>query len=786
MKKIVFLFVILSTIFLCSCADMTSEEKLRLYEEASNHWEEFFTTDQFSMVMDVEISAKEQGSLQFLTKEKARGEAKICKSPFYLEAVQGEELIIIQEEQGKLYSYMVSSSSKGINYLERNYYGEMNSIDSVEDSYYNEDPLSGLNVENMEMSFEEDVYTFKVNMYDYLQNSDDESVKDIISSLGADEDVFKQFWVTLSMSFSKTTANLKIKMECKYEGINISIIMDTSFDNQKFERIDLQNTPNYVVLHPGTIENVYQFSSVGKVIQIPSFTTNYFKFDLEKGQYGFYATTELGTGTGNWIDDWSVHQLELKLYNENYEEIPMGMGMYPYATNFPEKTFYINEPGTYYLRVWSDISADMDMCINKLNYNTIGFEDTQEVPASYKGKIEGEYDFDVFTINGKEGETLLFKNTGESPIPLMYCEYIDYNNEPFIVLRNIDDEIIINLHEGENKFIISSDFHYYIEPFEYEFVTKKYILENGYEENYEDLKRVTTDFSDLTYLAGNSLPNPRLSFDVETKSIIHFEFQSKDGSSSDIYAIVTDPEGNQYYSFDNNIYELDSGKYIVEINSYSDFHECQIKYTAIEIEDKEINVTLEESSLSELLSDDFPTVKAQNVGRTQKVICNFTLNEDTLIVFEPSVQVYQKDGTPVFYFENRYYRTIYLSQGEYYYLIEGIGSYYYDWSTTYKIGIVNDTLETTSNPNQMKEIKIGEELILKKDWARDEDYLILHVEEDGIYHFNDMIEIYNEDFRYVKLGYDSTSLNAGTYYLIYLHDSSAEINQEVSILITKK
>ncbi|MDE6047384.1 MAG: hypothetical protein K2F56_02015, partial [Anaeroplasmataceae bacterium] len=354
------------------------------------------------------------------------------------------------------------------------------------------------------------------------------------------------------------------------------------------------------------------------------------------------------------------------------------------------------------------------------------------------------------------------------------------------VLRNIDDEIIINLHEGENKFIISSDFHYYIEPFEYEFVTKKYILENGYEENYEDLKRVTTDFSDLTYLAGNSLPNPRLSFDVETKSIIHFEFQSKDGSSSDIYAIVTDPEGNQYYSFDNNIYELDPGKYIVEINSYSDFHECQIKYTATEIEDKEIDVTLEESSLSELFSDDFPFVKAQNVGRTQKVKCRFTLNEDALIVFEPSVQVYQHDGTPVFYFGNNYYRTVYLPQGEYYYLIEGTGSYYYDGGNLYKIGIVNDKLETTSNPNQMKEIQIGEELVLKKDWARDEDYLILHIQEDGIYQFNHMIEVYDEDFRYMTFAYDSTRLMAGKYYLIYPHDSSTEINQEVPILITKK
>ncbi|MDE7384546.1 MAG: hypothetical protein K2M84_02185 [Anaeroplasmataceae bacterium] len=779
MKKIGFLFIALLAIFMCSCTDSPE----MLYEEACNRWEEFLAADQLSLVTKMEVSAKRKDEDYFLVNETASAEAKICKAPFYMEAQQNGELMIIQEEQGKLYSYV--PSALGSKYLERSYFGDMNSLDDATNSYYDEEPLLGLKVQDMRITYEEDTYIFKINMYKFLQNyKDSEEIKDIISSLGGDAKLFKNFWVTLSMSFSETIADLKIEMEYEYDGICLNIIMDTKFDNQKFEKRDIFNDSSYTVLHPDTISSVYRFSSVGKVIRIPSYSANYFKFNFEKGQYGFYATDELGTGTGNWIDDWAISTVKIKLYNEKYEEIPVGMGINSYET-FSQRTFYISEPGTYYLYAQSDISADMDICINKLNYDTIGFENTQEMPTSYKGKIEGEYDFDFFTIDGKEGEILVFKNTGQTPIPLIFCDYIG-NNLPSIGLNVINDDRMIKLNEGENKFVICSNFRSYQEPFEYEFTTQKYFLENGYEENYEDLKKVTTDLSDLTYIAGHSLPNPRLTFEVETKSIIDFEFEKDGISQSDVYAIVKDLEENRYFSINGNIFELEPGSYILEISSNSDFDECRVKYTATEIEDKEINVTLEESSLSELLSDDFPTVKAQNVGRTQKVKCNFTINEDTLIVFEPSVKVYQHDGTPVFYFGNTYYTTVYLTQGEYYYLIEGSGSYYYDWSNPYTLGIVNDTLETTSNPNQMKEIQIGQELMLKKDWSRDEDFLILHIQEDGFYNFNHMVEVYDEDFRYMTFAYGSTRLMAGKYYLIYPHDPSTEINQEVPILIIKK
>lgn len=785
MKKLGFLFIVLLAIFLCSCTDDSSEI---LYEEACNRWEEFLTADQLSLVTRMEISAKKKNEDHFLANEIAGAEAKICKTPFYMEAQQNGDIMIIQEEEGKLYSY--TPSVLGSTYLERSYFGDMNSLDDATNSYYDEDLLLGLKAQDMKITFKEDTYLFKINMYKFLQNyKDSEEIKDIINSLGGDAKLFKNFWVTLSMSFSETIANLKIEMEYEYDGIRLNIIMDTKFDNQKFEKRDIFNDSSYTVLHPNTFGSVYRFSSVGKVMRIPSFSRNYFKFNFEKGQYGFYATDELGTGTGKWIDSWAISTVKIKLYNEKYEEIPIGMGMNSNET-FTQRTFYISEPGTYYLYVLSDISIDMDICINNLNYDTIGFENKQEMPTTYKGKIEGEYDFDFFTTDGKEGEILVFKNTGQTPIPLIFCDYIGYDI-PSIGLNVINDQRMIKLNEGENNFVICSDFLSYKEPFEYEFTTQKYTLENGYEENYKDLKKVTTDFSDLTYIAGHSLPNPRLIFEVETKSIIDFEFEMDGTPQSNVYAIVKDLEENSYVPMEENIFELKPGRYILEISSNSDFDECRVKYTATEIEDKEINVTLEESSLSELFSDDFPTVKAQNVGRTQKVKCNFTINADTLIVYDPSVNVYQKDGTPVFYFGHMFYRIVYLSQGEYYYLIKGSGDYYHSFSYPSKLGIVNDTLETTSNPNQMKEIQVGQELMLKKDWASDQDYLILYIQEDGFYSFNHMVMVYDENFIFMSIVYDSTvydsaRLMAGKYYLVLSHDSSTEINQEVPILITKK
>lgn len=774
MKKISFIFVILMTIFMCSCIN-DSSEKLRLYEEASNRWQVFMNSDQLSIEVEMKVSAKKKDDVYFLVNESTRAEAKMCKSPFYLEAKQDREVLIIQEENGELYQYATSSSDS--KYLERTYFGDMSSIDTIEDSYYDEDPLMGLNIDDMKINYDENVYTFKINLYDYIQNVDNaEEMKDIISSLGGDEKSFKNFWVTISMSFFETTADMIIKLDYLYEGINISIIMDTKFNNKKFSIVDVNNNPNYFIKHPNTMDGVYKSSSIGETIQIPSFTINYFKFNLEKGQYGFYATDV----ADQWIDDWALGCMDIKLYNENREEISIGMGINAYSDSFPGKTFYISEPGTYYLRVWSDISEGMDICIKQLDYETIGFESKQEF-ASGKGTIEGEYDFDVFTIDGKEGEVLVFKNTGKNPIPIYYCKY----ENSYSYLEIVNDETLIELKKGENKFIICSDFHHYVKPIEYEFTVQKYVLENGYEKNYEDLKKVTTDFSNLTYIAGNSLPNPRLSFDVETKSIIDFQFQTDGILQSNAYAVVKDLKGNRYYSIEGNIYELDPGKYIVEIDASKSFTVCQIKYTATEIEDKEIDVTLEKGLLSNI--SNFPTIKAQNVGRTQKVKYNFTLSEDSLIAFEPAIQIFHKDGTPIIYFGNNYYKIVDLSKGEYYYLIESIGNYYFP-SSDYKIGIAYDKLETTPNPSQMKEIKVGQELVLRKDWDYDVDYLILHIEEDGWYQFNKVLDIYDTDFRYLTFTYlfDANMLNAGTYYLIYSHYGYyAEESNEVSILITK-
>lgn len=782
MKKMGFLFFVLLTIFMCSCAGNSSKEKLKLYEEVSNHWKEFFTTDQFSMVIDAEVSTKKKGELQYLAKESTQTETKICKSPFYLEVLGNGELTLIQEEQGKLYSYKDSSSSGEKHYLDRVYFGEMDSIDDIEDSYYAEDPLSGLPIDDMEISFKEAVYTFKITMYDLFKNTNDENVKEIIASLDIDDNVFKKFWVTLSMTFSENAANMKIKMECEYEGVIISIRMDTKFNSQEIKKIDLQNNPYYILKHPNTIDGIYQFSSIGKTIHIPSFTTNYFKFDLEKGQYGVYATNKLGTGTGNWIDDWALGNLRLELYDENKKEIPMGMGMDPYATEFTKKTFYISESGTYYLRVWSNISCTMDMCVNKLNYDTIGFESAYEL-TTYKGKIEGEYDFDVFTINGKENEILVFKNTGLSPIPLIYFDYQAFinNRRNSTKLDIVNNELMVRLKEGKNQFIISSDFQNQTIPFEYEFIASKFTLENGYEENYEDLKSVTTDYSNLTYLTGTVLPNPRLSLSVETKSIIDFKFQYKENPVN-IYAIVKDLEGNPISSISGNIFELDPGKYIVEIMSFSSFEKCKIKYIVTEIEDKEIDVTLEESSLSEFLNGNFPTVESQNVGRTQKVKCNFAIREGTLIASVADVMLYHKDGTPVFNLNSS--AVTYLEPGEYYYMIEGAGTYY-KLKHSYKIAIVTDKLETASALSQMKEIKIGQKLVLKKEWKNDQEYLILNIQEEGIYRFNQEVCLYNDEFNIITYTKDIT-LNAGTYYICYSYPYDSKINQETSIVVNKE
>ncbi|MDE6656797.1 MAG: hypothetical protein K2J85_07385, partial [Anaeroplasmataceae bacterium] len=291
-----------------------------------------------------------------------------------------------------------------------------------------------------------------------------------------------------------------------------------------------------------------------------------------------------------------------------------------------------------------------------------------------------------------------------------------------------------------------------------------------------------------TYISGYGFSYPRLALEVETKSIISFQFEAEWDLSTGA-AVVKDLEGNVITSTQYNTFELEPGKYIVEV--YSNDHilcMCHIKYTALEIEDMEVNVSLKESSLSQISSPDFPSETSKSVGRTQVVKYTFELKEDSLIAYSDEIQIFKKDGSSIFDFDdNNYYhpyKLLYLSQGQYYFIsMYPYGSYYGNDTRSYKIGVVRDQLDTVFNLDQMTELVIGQELFLKKDWEYDMEYLVLHILEDGEYQFNQNLNVYDENFEY----YSSTSshwptqFTAGTYYLKYNYAYSH--HDEISILV---
>ncbi|MDE6656680.1 MAG: hypothetical protein K2J85_06800, partial [Anaeroplasmataceae bacterium] len=469
MKKIRYLFVMVFVIILCSCMNDPNDKKLEILQEATEQWQEFVNSNQLTITAEFTVSLKLENEDVSLGNETSQTEVKLCKSPFYMETKENDEILVVQEEQGELYKYTFPVSP-GMVYVNKSLVEDIDYIDNITDDYYTEDPFSGIDIKHIGVAYNQNIYTFRMNVYDYLQTSGaTEETKNIIASLGGDASMLKNSWLTISMSFSDTAAYMKLEMEFRHEGLVVLIEIDTKLDNREIFKVDF-NDPKYFVAPPSDIEDVHQFSNVGENINVPMFGTNYFKFNLEKGQYGLYASL-LDEESNSDFDDWTINNIFLKLYDENFEEIPIGMGLSPHATAFPQRTFYISEPGIYYLSAQSNISTEMKISINQLDYKTIGFESTQEF-ISGKGTIEGEYDFDVYTLEAEEDGLILFKNIGESPIYLIYCEYIS-NGSPHITYEKIIDETYIRLGAGENKFIVCSNFKFNQQPLEYEFTTER-------------------------------------------------------------------------------------------------------------------------------------------------------------------------------------------------------------------------------------------------------------------------------------------------------------------------
>lgn len=575
MKKMIFILIVLLSFFTCSCMQNPQEKKKEICEEVNHLWEDFFDTEQYSISIDMKVSAKEKSDKSVILNEKAQASLKYSKSPLYFETQENGAVVLIQEEEGDLYSY--TSSSTNPNLLEKTYFGNKDSLNQLVGAN-NEVPIEGLDIDSIEVKLVKDTYIYKVNLEDFLQNtSNEDQLKEIFSSLGINPQRFKDFWIVMKMNFFEDTAQMIMEMDFEYEGLIISIHLKYLYDHREFEKINLENyTIN--VEHPNSITGVHQFSSLGTTIRLPYFSTNYFKFKLEKGQYGIYATDD--PSSNNWIDSWALSNLNVKFYNEKQEEIPMGLDIDSYAT-FPKKTFYIPEAGTYYLSVSVTVSCDMYIRLNKLNYETVVFETKQELLTSHKGTIEGEYDFDLFTTDGKEGEIVVLENKLVSPLPLLF--YQKNVSSPYGHVQFVSDVCIIELHNGENKIFVCSDFDGYKYPIDYDFDVKKYVLKNGYEKRVRDLKEITTEFSDLTYIVGYSLPKPRVLLKIEKKSNVKFEFQSEE--KPQFYVIVKKNEqdiGTHFY--DGDSMDLEPGTYIVEMGVNSVFAECQIKYSALEAE----------------------------------------------------------------------------------------------------------------------------------------------------------------------------------------------------------
>lgn len=705
-------------------------------------------------------------------------QTRVKKDPVYVEISDVTQSLLLQEEYGKIFSYLESYE----NYVERNFICD---ISDFNESDYIENPeisLAELDLNKCDITKNGNAYIIKILFKDILN---EDFAKDIVESLsGTGFDLTPLYNSVVKLEFSigenKVSISVHISVTLTYQEFSFPVeqTVEVEFDTSAFAKKNYRDG-SWTVSKPDCIEEVEENTQLSQRIQLAPYEEYFVRMELEAGQYAVKIGEE--------------DNVSFLLYDENGNALQSGLGFDVYDAKV--NTFVADYSGIYYIELKNGISADVCVTVEKCDHQTVfDLNNPMILSDSVTGMIESNYDYDFYRYTSEREGLLIIQNTGDESIDLVYrLSVADGYYYQTTLAEN--EKLYIAANEGNTDIFVTSR---NVGGARYELSTVLYENRNGSSESFDEMPLIGEDFSEDYYLVGYDFADKYLRFNVTERSLIEFSYsQYFDGHFLTPLIEILDQDLHLIASSGSSIV-LESGEYIVKLTANAHWFACaQIKCAKISVANKEVDVDLPVLTCgwAELYNQNV-YIESQKVIEEQVVKYAFSLSETRDVVYEPSyIDIYDISGRKLTMGAEYGFIVIRLKQGDYYFLQKGtsnslqIGLYdeeYYNAS--------DDSLDSILDYDALQLVGVGESITFEYDRFRDHDFFKLEVSESGYYFIcgnneaaRNAFYVYDEDLNLVE----STSgyymyLKPGTYYVcIEYANLSVSVGEHVEVVARK-
>lgn len=683
---------------------------------------------------------------------------KETRKPVYVEysttATFGNNLqTLIREENGKVVEYTNTRD----NYYKKTLLG---TPDSYEQPSYTHPDVNvwddiTLNTDNCTINYQNGSYKIVSNYKDVGLDKLKNMLEYVFDQ--TEKDALNNCVVTINITItqSKVVVSFKTTLAIGTDDKpnNKSLSITQTIDFSEFEQLNFDNG-NYNVLHATSIEEVYGLTDISKPL-ICDAHDNVFMAELEQGLYCIKYESAPHVTICSADDINNV--IELGILNEYISE----------PTNDYKYCFNIEKSGQYYIIF--EYCENKTYEIVRCPYDDLyDIENPKLLQQNVTGIIEGKYDFEYYLYKAEKEGLLSIANTSNTAIDII-CKVPAVAHYPYRTLTVPAGETLKNIpviNGGATLFVCKTDA---TQPVKYSLTTDFYQNDNGISTDFDEMPWITTEFSNDYYAVGHGLSRKLVRMHIDTKGLYTFEFENLyEDLSPNLLVSVYD--ANSAQSVDYKHYALEAGDYIVVLsNYYVDLSIAKVKYVLVKTaENFETTITLNKVSIAEKNSEKSRMYPLTDV-RNQEVTYRFTLAEESVVLFDSYVCLFDANDTPLTF--GYILNAIKLAAGEYYFMPNTFYPYY-------TVAIVEDYDGPVIDYGNMPVLTLDNPLVFATNDLK-AGYFVIEIDHAGRYYFYDAdVFVFDENLNGIaRVPYSRYyDLTEGTYYAcVYIESNYAAI-----------
>lgn len=583
--------------------DSTPEYK----NELKTLFESFNVYNNFSLKMYTIIDNKKEGI-----------DMKYQASPLYYEynilgkgLETGNELTIVQDENGKLYKYTDANAS-----IIRRTYLESFSLDDVympSNSFYNDvDSIFDFSKAAVE-KFDDNHYKFKMYLKDFgmdiisLANIDGDK-QELLNDTIVEFDIKRQD-KKLSIKFTATFIK-----NVGYDVIYTPITFNYEYDFNDVNKYDLSHF-NY---YPAASIKDAALTDLDEDIKIDSVKGSHFRYHLEKGAYLFLN-----------ISSVSSAKIHYTAYDADFNEINLRQNLDIDA--ICQDAVYVDVEGDYCFTVYPDNSNNSNISARlvKANYkqrNIKAFRADSDTIASGADYVEYTYENNSKTI-------LKLKNTGNPPIIIYIANGISDSNYKDVIVFS---ELYIVPDIGIN-------YYYIYNPEDYPYTYSFSIEEIPVPDTSSNTNIISEEYNEYYSIGLYGNVDLHLTLNIENDGIYKFTRNGLFGLEDCKVSINSD----NAHTNNNSTYILKAGQYDILITDEEHkFDYFQVKCEYLHEIDYSTNISLGVFNTGSNLS----SIRQVNekISNDQIIKYYFTLNNAVDIIYaSDQVEIYDSNDNKV-------------------------------------------------------------------------------------------------------------------------------------------